>query len=110
MAITLGTITLNASRIAPSRNKSLVIHSVPLSNNDKIQNMGLGSKSWEVEIDVVGGNKDTDKATLEGYFTDDTTVSFVYDDTYSVKLQQFEAVEDSTQSRWNITMRLVEIT
>lgn len=109
MVVSLGTVTLNASEIVPIRKKSMIHHAIPTRNGDRLQNMGLDSRSWEMKVDLIGTNKDTDKATLEGYFTDDTSVTFTYgSDTYTVKVELFSAVENQVSTKWDIRLTLVE--
>lgn len=106
---TLGSLTLNAVSISPSRRKSLVKHVIPTRDGDRLQNMGFSSRSWSISADLIGLSKDTEKSTLEGYYNNDTAVSFVFQGTtYTVRIEDLIIVEDVSSTMYEITMSLVE--
>ena len=109
MAVSLGSVNIYALEITPTRKKSMIHHTIPIRNGDRLQNMGFSSKMWEIRADLIGANKDADKTTLEGYFENDDSVTFVYEsDSYTVKIENFIATKNSADTKWALKIDIVE--
>jgi hypothetical protein len=109
MAVSLGSINLKCMELVPIRKKVMVHHSIPDRDSDRLQNMGFNSRMFEITCETLGATKDSDKDTLEGYFDNDTSVTFTYgSDSYTVKVEEFQASENVSESKWEIKMVLVE--
>jgi len=109
MAVTLGGVTINASSIVPIEKKSLIHHAIPARAGDQLQNMGLDSRKWKIVAELVGTNKDADQATLEGFYRDNDTVSWVFDGTRDVKVEFLSVVRDRISTVYTVDMMLVDI-
>lgn len=106
---TLGGLTLNTKVIIPTKKKILVHHQIPERNGDQLQNMGFISKMWRIVAELVGTNKDADQATLEGFYDNNDTVSFVFDGTRDVKIEDLSIVRDTIATVYTVQMLLVDV-
>ena len=111
MTITLGTVTLDTyvdfDGIKPKKNKKTKEFSFPGANISRFQNMGTNSAEWSVEGLIGRPAGDADAVTLEGYYDNDTEISFVYDETHDVKIMDFEIVDMITY--WSFSLMLREV-
>ncbi len=76
-SVTLGTVDIKCERVSKPKPPNIVTHSIPERDGDIIQHMGHSSKRIRlINVKLFGANKNTDKATLEGYRDGDVPVSY----------------------------------
>ena len=104
--ITLGALTLivDVDGVRPKYFKRTSKHSILGATNSKRQYTGSDSIQYEVRGIFEGVNRDTDMATLRGYYTDNDEIAFQgYTSTaVQVRIIELKEVEHVVHWEWKI--------
>ena len=108
---TLEGTTLYPTILLPTRRKKTSRIQIPEKSGTVKQYLGFESRQWSITGHFKGSTKTTDRDAIKTLYDDNTTSTFVDDesDSYEVKILDFVPVNVSYGTKINYTMLLEEV-